>query len=591
MRAGVWRFPGGVARRAAFASHASFADVLGQVSRRLAGLSKATESDFLAVGKKLQDIHAHFASETESLGNLLGEIGGERARQLGHAFEEATDWAREAEQAKDCGERLAGLAIVARAVYTPVADLQSSLRALRVMNIMTRVESARLGDQAAGFESLARRADEMADGIQRKSAEILAAAGELGSLLGGAAQTLGDMSRSQQAGLVRLSGECSAGIAALRGAHERASQMEDSARAACRGVAGGIANLVVALQSHDSTRQRLEHVQAALNDLTASQGGDACMAVELQAAQLHEAREAFLTDFGQIVAGLDQLAAQATAAARQAREFGAPGGATEIAAGAVEQRFAEARVRVAAWIASRRTVAEAAGKVERKCADMAGFVCEIEAAGAQMLWVALNAEIQAARLSASGRVMEAVAQGIRRVAQTACTGAAGAGHALRGVEGKAAELTAALGAGSGSVSLGAGEVVGRIDGIMAQLAAQTDARGRLLESLAQSGERMAAEITALRRSIAADRVMKETVAECLDMLASARPRSTRRVEEARSERWLRKAETGYAMRAERDVHAAFSAAAVSRLPAPSNETSGEGGALAGSEFGANVELF
>lgn len=594
---------------------------LHQVSRSLAALSEATERDFLAVGEKLEAIHSHFQAETASFGGLLEEIDQKRAGHLGRAFDEVAQWAREAGGAADCGALLAGLGPVARAVNGPVLELGSSLRVLRVMSIMTRVESARLGDEAASFDALAIRADEMAIGIGRKADDILRTVEELCGLLDRAGRTVGEMSRLEQAELAQLAGQCSAGLEELRREHGRAAEAAASVRSACGNVASGIAGLVMGLQCHDSMRQRLEHVRAAIDELAASPvDGEA---VGLQAAQLREAGQTFLAEFGRIAGTLDDLGERASGAARTAREFG--GGEEKAGAGdTVAQLFTEAAAQVDGWIASRLAIAEAVGKVDRKCAEMAGFVSEIEAVGAQMLWVALNAEIQAARLSGSGAVMEAVAQGIRRVSQSACAGAAAAGDALRAVEAGAQRLAAALGDQSGGSTQGAGNVAGRIREIVSQLAATGAEHRRLLQSLAESGERIAGEVAALRQSMAADRVMEQTSAECLASLEriAAESHTAHAPRARRDTGWLHRAQKNYAMHAEREVHAAFAAGRPSpRPPGPAaaapepvraaapefaaaaahgpaaacpEEADGEAppaSAAGPSEFGDNVELF
>jgi methyl-accepting chemotaxis protein len=577
--------------RGAASARAELQRTLLDVSGRLAGLSEATERDFLAVGEKLQAIHHGIREETECLGGLLERSGSEREGCLAQALNEVAQWARQAGDAADCGELLAALAPVARAVTAPVAELQISLRALRVMGIMTRVESARLGSDAAGFEGLAIRADEMAGGIGRKAEDMLGAVGELGGLLDQSSRMVGEMSRLQQAELMRLTGECAAGFGELRREHARAGEFARSAGAARGEVAARIGELVVALQCHDSTRQRLEHIGAALETMAADPFVGGAAAVELQARQLREASQAFAGEFTRIASGLDDLASRAAALSMLARDFAG----SDTCAGdgspalAIEKRFAEAGAQMGRWIASRGSMAEAVGKVDQKCSEMSGFISEIEAVGAQMLWVALNAEIQAARLAASGAVMEAVAQGIRRVAQSACAAAAGAGEALRRLEAAAGALATTLHRDAAGDAGRAGDLAGHIERIVSGLATSGAEHRRLLASLASSGDRLAEETAALRQNMRADRVMAETSADCLASLEGIASR-VRGLERSGGGQppWLSLAQSRYAMHAEREVHASFTAKlAVSPPPSPSARKR----AAEESELGANVELF
>ena len=157
--------------------------------------------------------------------------------------------------------------------------------------------------------------------------------------------------------------------------------------------------------------------------------------VALQSAQLREAREAFLAAVGKIKTELEAIGETFAGLAWTARELaGAAPGVTAHFDRDLERHAAGIEQAVAEWVASRRALGEAAGEVDRACASMSGFVAEIESVGQRMLRLALNAQIQAVHLAASGVVMEALAEGIREVSQKASASAAAAGESLREVE-------------------------------------------------------------------------------------------------------------------------------------------------------------
>ena len=349
-----------------------------------------------------------------------------------------------------------------------------------------------------------------------------------------------------------------------------------------------VGGVVLELQIHDSTRQRVEHVQEALTRLAvdfASRAGaaDAPPGVALQGAQLREARETFLAAVGNIKTELQAIGETLAGLAWKVREQAdsAPGSGGQFDQD-LERHAAGIKQAIAEWVASRRALGEAAGEVELACVRMSSFVAGIENVGQRMLRLALNAEIQAAHLAASGVVMEAVAEGIREVSQKASASAAGASGSLRDVERAAGRLSAAV--DTGIEGDRAGEMASRTCRLAAEVAVRIGESRGLLGSLAGCGDAMAAEIQALRRGIVADRVLGEVSAECLEALeeivATARPAAGSPAPERRP---APDTTGSYTMHAERDVHDSFiGARAVPAVVAPP---------IPASEFGANVELF
>ena len=181
--------------------------------------------------------------------------------------------------------------------------------------------------------------------------------------------------------------------------------------------------------------------------------------------------------------------------------------------------------------------------------------------------------------------MEAVAEGIRTVSREASASAGGAGAALREVGGSVGLIEAAFGGGRDG---GIRELGARIRSAGAELTADGAGRRRLLESAGESGGTLAGEMASLRDGIAAGAVMSAAVSACLKVLdetcAALRAGSRR---PAAGERpglaGLKDDRDHYTMRAERELHDAFTRAApVEEIQAPPPDAG---------DFGNNVELF
>jgi hypothetical protein len=574
------------------AGRADAASRLRAVNLRLGELMQSTEHDFLAVGGALDHISAGVRKQLETLQQFSQTPDGGEGKLLSGTLDEAVHWAGSRRQDSGWAGALGELLPLAEAIRSPLLDLGKTTRALRVMGVVARVEAARLGTRAAGFEALAEELGSLAGGVERRADAISEGVADLGAVLRGARSAMERLECRQREDLRRLLAESAAGLNEVRAGHERAAEVSAAASAGYGKVTDGVGEIFTALQFHDSTRQRLEHVQSALALLAAEIGGRrgiepqvAVRSLELQVAQLHESRRSFLDSVGKVKADLDGLSELARRFAGSARGLSETLEA-HARAGALSARgrcegVAEA---IAEWIGSRKDLLGTAARVGESCARISAFTCEIEAVGVRMLWLALNAEVQAVALLESGTVMESVAECIRGVSQQAAANAARVAEGLQRMHAAVAGLTGRLRAdGNGTV-----REAESVEANVRELARRLDAAGAghtaLLTAIAEGGELLATEIADLSGGITADQGMDGAAEECLAALggvaALARQAAGRRSGEAAP---LVSARERYTMHAERAVHDSFAGRTESAPPPAA--------AGSGSELGGNVELF
>ena len=444
----------------------------------LGDVMRATERDFLQVGGKLEEFIGRARRQAEILSGMPAAVGGDRGYQLVAALEEVRSWADAAGRDTGGVESLESLLPVVKATGAPLRDLKSTVRTLRVMGILTRVENARLGSAGGGFGDTATEVGTLADDIDRKADSVLEAVDALCSLLGETRAAAAELERRQRTGLLELIGGCAAGIQELRSRQQQVAGASRDAEAGLERVVAEIGELVAGLQFHDSTRQRLEHVGEALTD-----------AARLQAAHLEEARRTFVDRVAGIRADLSRLADAVDGFARTARELsGGPEADGQSFLTDLEERYRAVGSALREWAAARQALAAGARRAGAACASIGGFIAEIEVIGARMLRLALNAEVQADQLAAHGAVMGAVAGGIRGVSASATAHAAAASDSLRGVADGVGRLADQLGRSQESLSRHAGEIGGRVEALAAGLhAGSAESRG-LLTAAAEGSE-------------------------------------------------------------------------------------------------------
>lgn len=540
---------------------------LAQVIADLRGFAP-TEQDFLHVGERLQQIVAAAADQRRSVADLCESAVAEASSEV---LAQVSHWTGELGTSAEA--RFEHLAPVVRAVRDPLNAMEHALRALRVMAVLARVESARLGPAGAGFTALSAEIVSLADEIRKKSAAILDAVRALSALLARTQTAVAEINGRSQATVRDTAAECSRGLDQMQAGARRVGETVALTGERYSALAAEVGNIVAALQCHDKTRQRIEHVIEALQ-----MPGVSVHVIELQLLQLEEARREFAGAAQSIRADLDRLAQNIADCKNMARDLLAAD--DDSHSGSVSFRLDAIAASVEELAGSRRAVAAAVSDVRHACARIGGFVAGIEAISVSMLRLALNAEVQAVHLAAAGVVMEAVAEGIRTATESASQSAAAAGEALLSVESIARKLDQA---GDGDSGAQAGQTLAsRIRQWKNELETRSHEGSSLLGSIARQSDRIASEIASVGSAISADRVLDQIAglsSATLQAIAAkhGRKHASRISDHAR--RGL-EATVNYTTHSERAVHADFLGL---DCPAP-NPTLGE-------NVASNVELF
>lgn len=414
---------------------------------------------------------------------------------------------------------------------------------LRVMGVSTLIESARLGSQAGGFEALAGEVKDLADGIEQNSREILEGIERNSRLVDETRRRISEMDKQQRAAIAQMTAECAGSLEEIANAAARVREATDATERRYRSLAAEVGEIVAALQIHDSTRQRIEHVVESLEHVSQNSH-----AIQLQAAHLAEAKRAFREAVEGIREGLGSLAGSMDDCAANAARLSEEGSGENFAR-KLEGRFEAIIVAVENLAQLRRSVDTATNEVREACTRMSGFVGNIEVINGRMLRLALNAEIKAVQLAGTGIVMEAVAEGIRSTSENAATSAGAASRMLRDLENIAGGAGNSRGAESGEEI----ELLRRIRSLCPELVAAGERSWRLVDLIATGSARVNQEIALLRDSISVDRLVDDVVDPCLEALETLASRTNGEAVAGALAHMHRR----YTMHGERQVHERF----------------------------------
>ena len=199
-----------------------------------------------------------------------------------------------------------------------------------------------------------------------------------------------------------------------------------------------VGTTVMAMQSGDAVRQRLEHIQSALGpgNLQGLESAQIQRLIELQKRQLIGAREMLSNEMDVVAYNIAQLVQDVDLLLEQSRSLqnGNDGAsALESLRTVVEQNV---QVLQRCEVERRKldvTTADVASKVGSMLEDIAS----IELLEQKMLVVSLNAAVQCARLDQRGRALNVIAQQLRDLTKDTLTVAGQAVSSLR----RAAEIS------------------------------------------------------------------------------------------------------------------------------------------------------
>lgn len=525
------------------------------------------ESAFVSVGARLTDgatMLNKLIRLFEALPNALE----------GAEVEEATSQLRAvADKARELSENfvqekadLARLVEVVAAAKSPIGDLRRAVKMMGIVSINARVTAAGIVGDSDDFEvfttdisTLSSTASqtilEFSQVYRQLTAEVDKAASQRARFEESHAHTLTALARSLEGTLEALGGQRQAAAAGSA----------DTSRVS-RQIVGRIGSAVMSLQVGDSTRQRLEHVEAALEGLEALLAGravgniaiaeddraDAVAAfATLEQAQLTGAATDFAQEVQQAEQALDALASDAAIIMDRSRDlYGSDKGSTSaMAALNAQLRTASAILRDCEIERSKlETVASA---VHDTVGVLLGHVAAVQDIEANMRLVSLNAAVRCAQLGPRGASLTVIATQLRELTSETVVAAEAAMTQLD----QSSELAKAFGAAATGDNAGQiGRLEQQASHALTLLTALDDRLAEALGSLNSDGPKviklLQAAASGMQGQTALAEVMQDIALQIAALSDSAQPENPG----AALAEVLDVLRKSYTMEAERTIH-------------------------------------
>lgn len=397
----------------------------------LKNLTGNTEEEFLSLGAKFHGFYGKSAEIVASVQNMVAEISGERSSAtsaelqtlLGRMESFLSGSEEETARISDAFNHILSLFDAAE---EPLGNFKKINKILRMLGTATKIESARMGTAAAGFETLANDVAEMSVQVVEKALNVLKQKHELTTTLRSALQQVSGAGAVQSSHVRDTLQRVRDDIQRMDAVKSRCSAAVELINRMSREMSDGISNVVMSMQSHDITRQQIEHVHESLSEVlehcevggngtpaVIQEAGDIC---ELQAAQLEYAADEFYGAVDSIIANLRHLAEEASG---MAGEIGGLMGVADEAGSSFLTEMERELVFVNTTLADSARVNQEMSlvmeQVSAKVGEIGLFVNEISGIGIEIELIAMNAQIKSARVGVDGAALGVLAEAIQRL--------------------------------------------------------------------------------------------------------------------------------------------------------------------------------
>jgi methyl-accepting chemotaxis protein len=446
----------------------------------LADASRRVEAGFLDAGERLGKGSVALEGIMQAFGALMDQ---HNSAELGAAAASLDDVATHTDVAlahldKERQQFAQLLANVAKA-ERPLSELRKSVRMIGIVAINARVVAA-YNDDADGIEVFTVDIRALSDMATKTIGEFAAKYQKLTSAITADVAQRQAFEALYRGRLIQLAPGLRTALAQLHDWQTESARGAERTAELTGAVSRQLGQAVMALQIGDATRQRLEHIEAALEDQHDPDRAFVSALMTLEAAQLASATRAFETEtetaaqaITGIAAAVDQIAREGSASA--AAEVDSPllrlASVVEEAVGVLEECAAELQQ-------SERSVET----VREAVAELVGYVEAVQRIESEMRLVSLNAAIRCAQLMERGRALNVIALQLRELTRETVTSAndtlSGLAEASRVMSALQADKANSAATGLASVREEAQSAIARLGAADASMAAAKTLLGR-----------------------------------------------------------------------------------------------------------------
>ena len=425
--------------------------ILRDAERTLTEVATSSEGEFLVIGEKLHHFHAR-ARDIGGISQSIAEsISGERTAGIITEFQSIIQKMQDLEaESNRSSQAMQGILEILTTLQKQLEGFGNIIRSLRIMCVSIRIQSSQVGLEDIGFNSLADDVGKLSEEIEDRCTRLFQRSQSLIATLGNAVQKARTLETQQKARVRVLLTDTLKSLETIAQKHQMSSEGAKVLASRYEAIGRSIGNIVMSLQIHDITRQRVEHANNALNKISdqlkeeqnpegktreaprsssnflsrvrekfqdtpeysnlLGQGGMVC---ELQIAQLDHARCELVVAVDTILASLREVGELVADIGRETRKMaGTADEGTQSSITDLEAGFSSIVSALSDYNAVNRELIDVTASIRETLQRMAGFSVEIESIGLKIKLIALNAIVKAAHFGDEGATLSVLAEAI-----------------------------------------------------------------------------------------------------------------------------------------------------------------------------------
>ena len=589
-------------------------DQLAKSQATLRQLAGTTEKEFLVIGGNMQSIYGKATDFASTASALVGMVSGDTLlgvkSELHQMLADMTTY-RDQTQLQRTNSSLAfsQVADQLHLISEPLDGFKKMSKNLYILEVLIKIESAYMGDIGSEFVTLAMDIKKLAHEIKEKANTINNHRQLLTATLTSKVPALHLAISQQETQISSILTKTGASINELEDVTLGFSQLGAKISTLAKENAERISDIVQSMQFHDIYRQQVEHVLESLEALSQQltscrkaqsalteeqiremtiHAGDIC---ELQEAQLHFASLELHTAVSAIIENLQNISQLQTALSEDIRsQSGSIDTSNTSFVDAVRHDMSSTANLLSSCALSNADMGKIIAEIGETVNTITDFVSDIEEIGHEVIQVALNARIKAARTGTDGDSLSSLAEEIGQLSQNAVDRTDSITTTLTDIKATTDSLNTQTSTSGSSLAEEMSILTEKLSAVLSTLQMMGTQITSLLIQTAQQAETVNKEIDRLVSSIHVHDTCSALANTVLDKLrlifveARSLYPSTDSFRDS-----LRQMAQKYTMESERKIHEQFTRRSVptakmpvkSAKPLQSNQ----------SEFGDNVDLF
>ncbi len=481
-----------------------------ELSRELQRLNAGTEEEFLTTGGYLQDFSGRAREISEASAATAGIIGGaelnQAISQLGQIFQQTKVLAAECEMGT---EVLSEILRTLDLIQSAITGFQKIVKKLTILGTFIRVESARLLKMGADFSTLATAISQLGKDIEEKCSNIFTKSHSLSVSLSDSLANMFNIKANQRDQMLLVIDKTMLSINSLTEKQYLSADTTTHISNSYQNISRKISEIVMSLQFHDITRQQIEHVEQALQNILvliqerAQKNGQQRQALmlakdicQIQEAQLVIARDKLTQAVRAIIDNLKSIARDILAISQQVQELAGDAnrqGNSFLVE--LEEYLAAVTAGLNLYGAARQDLGELMAAVVPAIGDMARFLLDIERIEIAIERIALNACIKAAHLGEEGDVLGVLAEATQSLVGETRQQTQAVAASLRSIKAAAQQLSAGQGAAGAPAEIDVDALVLNLGEVLQALSSLNENVILNLTLMDQKGKSLAADLT------------------------------------------------------------------------------------------------